>query len=94
MKTPARATLDRDLGAINDGLMRMGDLVDAAIEQAVRALPSGDTMLAQQIVDGDACVNDLRFDIEEACLSLIATAAADRRRPAGRDGGLQHRHRS
>jgi phosphate transport system protein len=82
MKTPARATLDRDIGAINDGLMRMGDLVDAAIEQAVHALAQRDTLLAQQIVDGDARVNALRFEIEEQCLTLIATqqpAAGDLR---------------
>jgi phosphate transport system protein len=82
MKTPARATLDRDIGAINDGLMRMGDLVDAAIEQAVHALAQRDTLLAQQIVDGDARVNALRFEIEEQCLALIATqqpAAGDLR---------------
>jgi phosphate transport system protein len=82
MKTPARATLDRDIGAINDGLMRMGDLVDAAIEQAVHALAQRDTLLAQQIVDGDVRVNALRFEIEEQCLTLIATqqpAAGDLR---------------
>ncbi len=82
MKTPARATLDRDIGAINDGLMRMGDLVDAAINQALHSLAQRDTLLAQQIVDGDAHINDLRFQIEEQCLTLIATqqpAAGDLR---------------
>ncbi len=82
MKTSARATLDRDIGGLTDGLMRMGSLVDDAIDQAMKSLAQRDTRLAHQIVDGDAHINDLRFAIEEQCLTLIATqqpAAGDLR---------------
>ena len=35
-----RVTLDRDLAAIQDDLLRMGGLVDAAIERAMKSLIS------------------------------------------------------
>lgn len=82
MKTPARATLDRDIGAIDDGLLRIGGLVDAAIEGGMQALAKRDRRLAAQIVDDDGRINALRFQIEEQCLTLIATqqpAAGDLR---------------
>jgi phosphate transport system protein len=68
-----RSTLDRDLRVLQDNLLRMGDLLDTAIQLAVRALSSLDGDLARQIVADDAKVNALRFQIEEECLALIAT---------------------
>ena len=78
----SRAALDRELRSIEEGILRLADQVDGAIERAVRSLTTGDMRLAQQVVDDDAEVNRLRFDIEEACLALIATqqpAATDLR---------------
>jgi phosphate transport system protein len=63
-------------------MLRMGEMVDEAIQASLRALAERDRGLAQQVVDGDAKVNRLRFDIEEACLALMATqqpAAGDLR---------------
>jgi len=77
-----RSSLDRELRAIEDDMLRMGEMVDEAIQGSLRALAERDRGLAQQIVDGDARVNKLRFDIEEACLALMATqqpAAGDLR---------------
>ncbi len=73
MKAKVRSTLDRDLKAIEDGLLRMGSLLDSAIDRAVQALARRDADIARQIVADDAAVNALRFQVEEACLSLIAT---------------------
>jgi phosphate transport system protein len=77
-----RATLDRELRAIDDDLLRMGDMVDSAIDRSLKSLAGRDKVLAQQVVDDDVKVNQLRFDIEESCLGLIATqqpAAGDLR---------------
>jgi phosphate transport system protein len=77
-----RSSLDRELQAIEDNMLRMGEMVDEAIQASLRALAERDRGLAQQIVDGDARINRQRFDIEEACLALIATqqpAAGDLR---------------
>jgi phosphate transport system protein len=63
-------------------MLRMGYLVDVAVERAMQALNTHDVELAQQVINDDAAINDLRFNIEEACLRLIATqqpAAGDLR---------------
>ena len=77
-----RATLDQETRAINDDLLRMQKLVDRSIVRSLDSLVRRDQIVAQQVVDEDVEVNDLRFKIEEACLSLIATqqpAASDLR---------------
>ena len=80
MISQTRATLDRDLNAVQDDLLRMGGLLDAAIAKSLEALAKRDQDLARQIIADDAHVNTLRFHIEEACLALIAT-----QQPAARD---------
>ena len=80
MITQTRATLDRDLNAVQDDLLRMGGLLDTAIVKSLEALAKRDQNLARQIVADDAQVNALRFHIEEACIALIAT-----QQPAARD---------
>jgi len=63
-------------------LLRMQKLVDQSIARSLDSLVRRDQTVAQQVVDEDVEVNDLRFKIEEACLSLIATqqpAASDLR---------------
>jgi phosphate transport system protein len=82
MTAQPRATLERELQRVQDNLLRIGGLVDQAIERAMRSLERRDSRLAQEIVAGDAEVNALRFRIEEDCLTLIATqqpAAGDLR---------------
>lgn len=77
-----RATLDKEAGAINDDLLRMQKLVDQSIVRSLDSLKRRDQTVAQQVIDEDIEINDLRFKIEEACLSLIATqqpAASDLR---------------
>ena len=77
-----RRTLDREENQIKDDILRMGSLVDTAIDRAVTALKQRDGALAQQIIDEDQVINQLRFQIEEECLTVIATqqpAASDLR---------------
>lgn len=60
----------------------MHRLVDQAIARALESLERRDQAVAQQVIDADSLINDLRFKIEEACLALIATqqpAASDLR---------------
>jgi phosphate transport system protein len=77
-----RAKLDQDLDRLRDDILRMGSMVDNAIVRAMEALVEQDTVLAQEVIDGDEAVNAMRFQVEEHCLSLIATqqpAAGDLR---------------
>ncbi len=79
---PLRATLDRELAALKDDVLLLGEMTSEAIARAMQSLLNRDTVLAQGIVTDDAAINAKRFDIEEESLSLIATqqpAAGDLR---------------
>jgi phosphate transport system protein len=78
----ARSTLERDLEQVRSDILRMGSRVESAIDRSVQALKNRDYDLAQQVVNDDDAINQLRYDIEERCLELIATqqpAAGDLR---------------
>lgn len=82
MPTKGRASLGRELKAVEEDILRMGNLVDEAVARSMQALARRDLGLARQIVEEDVAVNAVRFRVEEACLALIATqqpAAGDLR---------------
>ncbi len=68
-----RSALDREETRIKDNILRMGSMVESAIDRAIVALKQRDGDLAQQVIDDDKLVNDLRYKIEEECLTVIAT---------------------
>lgn len=77
-----RTTFDREFGVICDHLAKMSQMVDWAIENALKALDESDHALAEQVIAHDQEINALRFEIEEECLVVIATqqpAAGDLR---------------
>jgi phosphate transport system protein len=67
-----RIAFDQALTELRDDVLRMGSMVDAAIDNAVRALKESDLALAGQIIVEDAKINELRFEIEENTVKLIA----------------------
>ena len=69
----SRPTLDRGIEAIHTDLLRLGDIVDRAIERSIEALSAYDPRLAQAVIDEDQVINRKRYAIEENCLILIAT---------------------
>jgi phosphate transport system protein len=75
-----RATFDQELQDLRDNLLRLGSMVDTAISHSIQALKERDRDLARQIINDDEEINDLRFKIEEDCVSIIA-----RQQPAARD---------
>ena len=78
----SRAELDRELAAIRESMLALGERVAVSIHDSVLALRITDSELAETIIVGDAEVNKMRFDIEKACESVIATqqpAASDLR---------------
>ena len=78
----SRAELDRELAAIRESMQALGERVAVTIHDSVLALGNTDNELAETIIVGDAEVNKMRFDIEKACESVIATqqpAASDLR---------------
>ena len=78
----SRAELDRELAAIRESMQALGERVAVTIHDSVLALRTTDNELAETIIVGDAELNKMRFDIEKACESVIATqqpAASDLR---------------
>jgi phosphate transport system protein len=76
----ARAVFDRELNSLSEDVLRLGDMVASAMDRSLNALREHDVPLAEEIIEQDADINDLRFQIEEACLGMIAT-----QQPAAKD---------
>ncbi|HST03841.1 MAG TPA: phosphate signaling complex protein PhoU [Chloroflexia bacterium] len=70
-----RENFQEHLREVNDSVLVMGSMVDQAIERAARVLRDQDTRLARRVIEDDALINQIRFDIEDKCLLLIATQA-------------------
>jgi phosphate transport system protein len=68
-----RSALDREETKIKDDILRMGSMVETAIDRAIAALKQRDGALAQQVIDEDKLINHLRYKIEDECLIVIAT---------------------
>ena len=49
----ARTVLDNELQALDDQIVRLGDLVDDALGKALQALDTGDIALAGMVIEGD-----------------------------------------
>lgn len=67
-----RVAFTQALNELRDDVLRMGSMVDTAINDAVRALKESDLALAGQIIAEDEKINHLRFEIEELTVKLIA----------------------
>jgi phosphate transport system protein len=65
--------LDRELQQIQDDILRLGSMVEKAIQRSIKALKERDVDLAQQIIADDERINLLRYQVEEQCLTVIAT---------------------
>jgi phosphate transport system protein len=76
-RTPARpgprATFDRALDAVKDDVLRLGALVEEALERAGRALAQRDSELADRVRWDDRDVNELQRRINTEITTLIAT---------------------
>ena len=80
MSGSLRATFDREYAAIVEDILKLGSMIDQTIANALESLQQRDQLLAQQLIDDDDKINQLRFKIEEACLTIIAT-----QQPTARD---------
>jgi phosphate transport system protein len=68
-----RSAFDQRLLHVREDIIRMGNMLDSAIDRSLTALKKQDHALARQVVADDTGINNLRFAIEEECLTLIAT---------------------
>ncbi len=70
--TTSRAALDRDLSSIRDDILRLASLVDQAVDITFRAFRTGDVRLAQEAIDGDTQLDNLRNKLEADITTTLA----------------------
>jgi phosphate transport system protein len=75
-----RSAFDQGLQDLRDDVLHLGSMVDTSMSLSMQALKERDQALARRVIDDDEKINQLRFKIEEDCLSLLA-----RQQPAARD---------
>lgn len=64
--------LERDLENLKDLVLKMGSLVEKAIEKAMLSLTSRDTSLSDEVKKNDQIIDELENEIEESCLKVLA----------------------
>ena len=77
---PHRPSLEIEQRRVRDLVLEMGEMVDAAITRATRALVERDIQIAGEVIAGDDIVNARQAEVHEHCLSVILTQA-----PVARD---------
>lgn len=63
----------RQLRSIHDDLLRMGSRVEHALANAMNALATWDTSLAQRVIAEDSYIDAARTALEENVLELLST---------------------
>ena len=76
----SREVFNRRLHQLVDEVLVLGSMVEQAVHQSVVSLIRHDLSTANLIITGDQKINEKRFDIENQCITLIAT-----QQPMGRD---------
>lgn len=74
------SVFDRDLGEIQANVLRMGGMVEVAIQDSATALRTRDGGLAEEVRKRDKAIDQLDLDVNEACAQMIAL-----RQPAASD---------
>lgn len=70
-----REQFHRQLEQLKDGVLEMGAMVDRAIERALQSLIDRDIALAAVVVAEDEEIDEVHFNLQNQCLSLLAQQA-------------------
>ncbi|WP_250258068.1 phosphate signaling complex protein PhoU [Dermabacter sp. Marseille-Q3180] len=68
-----RAAFQNELQVLREGLMEMNSLVATALEDASKALLTGDLALAEQVIVRDQEIDDLQAELDEKSVDVLAT---------------------
>lgn len=69
----ARELLDKGLTDLKNDVLGLGNMVVTALNKSVKALMIRDFQTSKMIISEDQAINHKRYDIEQQCLTLIAT---------------------
>lgn len=75
-----RQYFDELLQNLNYDIIKMGGMIEDAIEKAIKALKERDVETAKKIIENDREIDDMEREIEKKCLSLLV-----RQQPMARD---------
>lgn len=68
-----RIKFQQELNNMLQTLIKMGVLVEEAVTKALYALEQRDIDLAEQVIEKDKIIDDIRVEIEDTCIRIIAT---------------------
>ena len=66
---------NEDLEHVRSDVLRMGGLVEAQFDDAIKSLADGDSELGLKVAEGDYKINRMEVAIDEQCSRILATRA-------------------
>ena len=66
-----RVVLDKELEELNSQILRLGTLVDEALQLSLEALETGDLAKAGMVIEGDSLIDSTRTTVEEHSIRLL-----------------------
>jgi len=79
-ETHTDRSFEQELKSVHSLVCIMGEAVSAMLTRTLRALETGDTVLAHQVISADRDVNRMEVELDELCMKVIA-----RRQPVASD---------
>jgi phosphate transport system protein len=73
---------NEELERLRSDVLQMGGLAESQLRQALQALSTGDSALAEQVVETELVINQMEVEIDDECsriLAMRAPAASDLR---------------
>ena len=69
----ARKAFRESMKELEKELIKLGEMVNVALDRSVEALRDLDAVKAEKVIEDDRLINRQRWDIEEQCINLFAT---------------------
>ena len=63
---------DKDLFVVKEKMLKLGLLVETAVNNSIRSLVERDSALADEVIKNDHLINAIEVEIDEECVRLIA----------------------
>jgi phosphate transport system protein len=69
----SRYYYDEELKDLHLKILRLGSMVEEAIEKSIKSLIEHDTVIADEVIDNDDVIDDFTMEIDDKCVRIIAT---------------------
>ena len=67
-----RSVFDRDLSDMDDNILKLTSMAESSMYKALEALTDHNESLAREVVLGDEQINQLRYEIEQKGMQMLA----------------------